>query len=78
MRKVNVFLTGFNLHFRLAWNTIYIEIDINIKCLSTVVCLVFVPNTGIASDTCGRVSATKLWNTVNESRIVTPETLDIL
>lgn len=32
-----------------------------------------VPNKGIASDTCGNVSATKLRNTVNDSRIVTPE-----
>lgn len=31
-----------------------------------------VPNRGIASETCGRVSATRLRNTVSESRIVTP------
>lgn len=30
------------------------------------------PNNGIASDTCGNVSATKLRNTVSDSRIVTP------
>ena len=34
------------------------------------------PNTGIASDTCGSVSATRLWNTVRESRMVTPEITD--
>lgn len=32
-----------------------------------------VPNRGIASETCGRVSATRLRNTVSDSRIVTPE-----
>lgn len=31
-----------------------------------------VPNRGIASETCGRVSATRLRNTVSERRIVTP------
>ena len=31
------------------------------------------PNKGIASDTCGNVSATKLRKTVSERRIVTPE-----
>lgn len=31
-----------------------------------------VPNRGIASDTCGRVSATRLRNTVSDRRIVTP------
>lgn len=30
------------------------------------------PNKGIASDTCGKVSATKLRNTVSDRRIVTP------
>lgn len=30
------------------------------------------PNNGIASDTCGNVSATKLRNTVSDRRIVTP------
>lgn len=30
------------------------------------------PNKGIASDTCGNVSATKLRNTVSDRRIVTP------
>jgi hypothetical protein len=30
------------------------------------------PNSGIASDTCGNVSATKLRNTVSDRRIVTP------
>ena len=34
------------------------------------------PNTGIASDTCGSVSATRLWNTVRDSRMVTPEITD--
>lgn len=33
-----------------------------------------VPNKGIASETCGRVSATKLRKTVSDSRIVTPVT----
>jgi hypothetical protein len=33
---------------------------------------VSLPNKGIASDTCGNVSATKLRNTVSERRIVTP------
>ena len=32
-----------------------------------------VPRSGIASDTCGRVSVTMLWKTVRERRIVTPE-----
>ena len=27
----------------------------------------------MASETCGRVSVTMLWNTVSERRIVTPE-----
>ena len=31
-----------------------------------------VPSIGIASLTCGRVSVTMLWNTVNERRMVTP------
>lgn len=31
-----------------------------------------VPNRGIASETCGRVSATRLRNTVSDRRIVTP------
>ena len=33
-----------------------------------------VPSIGIASDTWGRVSVTMLWNTVSESRMVTPAT----
>lgn len=32
------------------------------------------PNKGIASDTWGNVSATRLRNTVSDRRIVTPET----
>lgn len=32
----------------------------------------FLPNTGMASETCGRVSVTRLWKTVNESSMVTP------
>lgn len=35
-----------------------------------------VPNKGIASETCGRVSATKFRNTVSERRIVTPAIKD--
>lgn len=35
-----------------------------------------VPNKGIASETCGRVSATRLRNTVSERRIVTPAIKD--
>lgn len=31
------------------------------------------PKRGIASETCGRVSATKFKNTVRDSRIVTPK-----
>jgi len=33
----------------------------------------FVPRRGIASDTLGRASATMLWKTVSESRMVTPK-----
>ena len=33
----------------------------------------FIPRRGIASDTLGKASATMLWNTVSERRIVTPE-----
>ncbi len=32
-----------------------------------------IPKSGIASETCGSVSVTILWNTVRDSRIVTPE-----
>lgn len=32
------------------------------------------PNRGMASETWGRVSATRFRNTVNESKMVTPET----
>lgn len=34
-----------------------------------------VPNRGIASETWGRVSATRFRNTVSDSKIVTPETI---
>lgn len=35
----------------------------------------FVPNRGIASETWGRVSATRFRNTVSDSKMVTPETI---
>lgn len=37
-----------------------------------------IPSKGIASDTWGKVSATKFRNTVSDSKIVTPATVDIL
>lgn len=37
-----------------------------------------VPSKGIASDTWGKVSATKLRNTVNDSKMVTPATKHVL
>lgn len=46
------------------YNIIYLNETISVDCS--------LPNKGIASDTCGRVSATKLRNTVSDRRIVTP------
>lgn len=52
------------------------------SCMCTCVCMFFfflrnsvVPNKGIASETCGRVSATRFRNTVSDSKMVTPETV---
>lgn len=46
------------------------QIDNNFKIILRMNCSL--PNKGIASDTCGKVSATKLRNTVSDRRIVTP------
>lgn len=37
-----------------------------------------VPNRGIASETCGRVSATRFRNTVSDRSIVTPGTKNMV
>lgn len=47
------------------------------KCFFFLIRLIMVnqvPNKGIASETCGRVSATRFRNTVSDSKMVTPET----
>lgn len=39
--------------------------------------LFVVPSKGIASETCGSVSATKFRNTVSDSKMVTPVTTNL-